>query len=136
MTAWTDASEAIKDLAFMALDHAVESLDDSGPMTPFAIMGNSDELRLHRFLAETLEEGLGRGRAWLAQLPQEVDRAALAYDGYITLDGERFDAIYVEVHERGAAASAVITQRYRPGAAPVETIGNPGVVADVAPLLD
>lgn len=135
MTAWTESSDAAQELAFTVLDRALESLDDSGPMTPFAVVGSAEELRLHRFVAETLEDGLDRGRVWLAQLPSEVDRAALAFDGYLTKDGERFDAIYVEVHERGAAKSGAIAQRYSPGPAPVQLIGNPADVGDRDPLL-
>ena len=135
MTAWTESSDAAREVAFLVLDRALDSLDDSGPMIPFAVVGSGEVLRLHRFVAETLEEGIDQGRAWLAQLPLEVDRAALAFDGYLTKDGDRFDAIYVEVHERGAVASVAIAQCYVPGPAPVEAIGNPAVVGDRAPLL-
>lgn len=75
MTAWTDLDGASQDLAWSVMDQAVESLADGEPLTPFAVVMVDTEKRLHRFVADTLEEGLAQGRAWLAQVP-EVEVAA------------------------------------------------------------
>ena len=134
MTAWELLDETTQDFGWSVLDEAVVSLDGRQPFTPYAIVGTLNEKRVHRFAAETLEEGLASGRAWLAQLPAEVEIAALLYDGYLTLSGERTDAVYLEVHQRGRAASGCLAQRYRPGSPP-DIIGNPGDCGDRPPLL-
>lgn len=133
MTAWTDLDSESQDLSWSVLDHAVESLADGEPLIPFAVVLQGPEQRLHRFVADTLEEGIAHGRAFLAQLP-EGEVAAFAFDGYLTRDGERTDAVYVEVHRRGQPSSGCLAQRYIPGAPP-EMLGNASDCGDFAPLL-
>ncbi|MCU1432120.1 MAG: hypothetical protein JWP95_1225, partial [Actinotalea sp.] len=61
-------------------------------------------------------------------------RAAVAWDGYLTFEGVRSDALFVEASERGSA-SIVIAHRYRDaGAGPAEPVGVPMLVDRGAPL--
>jgi hypothetical protein len=39
---------------------------------------------------------------------------AVAFDGFLTWEGERTDAIYVEAIDEPAAAHVVVAQRYKP----------------------
>lgn len=136
MTAWTDSSEQLQDLAWQALDHAVNSLDGGGPLIPFALVASDKGVHLARFAAESLEEGLQGGRGLLASLsPEEGHMVALAYDGYLTREGVRSDAVFVEAQQRGMTASASIAQRYVPSDDAPELLGNPADAGDVAPLL-
>ena len=50
----------------------------------------------------------------------------VAFDGYLTVEGERSDAILVEGQERGQDESVGFAQRYRPGGRfkKFATIGN------------
>ena len=135
MTAWTDSSEQLQDLALQALDHALGSLEGGEPLIAFALVANDNGIRLTRFIAESLEEGVEQGRTRLAGMsPAEAQIAAFAYDGYLRLDGVRSDAIFVEAQARGMTVSASIAQRYKPSEGPPDLIGDPADAGDVAPL--
>jgi hypothetical protein len=56
----------------------------------------------------------------------------VVYDGYLTVAGERSDAIFVEAQERGSTASVIFAQRYRPGGRfkKFNTIGNAAFVSE------
>jgi hypothetical protein len=123
------------DLAFMALDHGVGSVAQAGQLTPFVVTEVAGERRLSRFAAERLEEGLAYARAF-AREADDAQRVAVVYDGYLTLAGERSDAVYVEAQERGAETAVVLAQRYRPAGRfkKFATIGNPGLLGPGDPL--
>jgi hypothetical protein len=123
--------DALADLAFMALDHGLESVRASGgPLIPFVITESQGAGReLTRFAGSTLEEGQAEARRHLQTL--KPDRAVLAWDGYITLQGPRTDAIYVSAYSAGADKALILVQRYSPAA---EAVGNPAMVGDEGPL--
>jgi len=60
-------------------------------------------------------------------LPAQTDLYAIAYDGFVTIDGKRYDAVIVEATERNLGKAYVMAQRYKPSAKnqPLQTIGNP-----------
>jgi hypothetical protein len=107
------ASEELIDLVFAALDHGVESVKDGGPLIPFVVTDSAEGRDLTRFAAETLEEGQEQARRHASS--SGADRVAVAYDGYLTVEGARSDAVFVEAQERGTASSVLFAQRYRPG---------------------
>jgi hypothetical protein len=119
------ASEELIELIFAALDHGIESVRDGGPLIPFLITESEDGRELMRFAAETLEEGQAQARRHAKS--SGAERVALAFDGYLTVDDERSDAVFVEAHEQGAASSVVFAQRYRPASRlrKFSTVGNP-----------
>lgn len=121
-------------LAELALGHAVTSVvPEGGPLIPFAIVENAEGHRaLNRFMDE-LTAAQQHARDEVRSAPTAV-RAAIAWDGYLTLDGQRQDAVFVEASDRGRA-SIVVAHRYRdvPGAA--EPIGGPVMVERGGPLL-
>ena len=108
-----EASDELMEVVFAALDHGVDSVRDGGPLIPFVLEENADGRDLSRFAAELLEEGVAQARAHAGA--SGADRVAVAWDGYLTLEGERSDAVFVEAQERGTPASLVFAQRYRPG---------------------
>jgi hypothetical protein len=127
--AGTEMGEALATLAFMAPDHGIDSIREGGPLTPFVMHEDRDGQRhLNRFVAETLEEGVGRAREF-ARDDVPAERIAVAWDGYLTVDGVRSDAIFVEAQETGETSSVILAQRYRPKARlrKFETIGNPAL---------
>jgi hypothetical protein len=131
-----DASEELIELALMAIDHGVESVKDGGgPLVPFAITETPAGRELARFAAETLEEGQEQARRHVREAADAV-RAAIAYDGFVTLEEERSDAILVEAQERGQPACVILAQRYRPAGRlrKFATLGNPAVLGDAEPL--
>jgi hypothetical protein len=65
-------------------------------------------------------------------------RYAVAFDGYLTVDGERSDAAFVEAGERGQAEAVVFAQRYRvkKRSRKVERVGRPTLVQQARQLLN
>ena len=121
-------SDALMELVFVALDHGIDSVTEGGPLIPFALTETSDGRDLTRFAPGTLEEGQALARDHVRAAGAE--RAAIAYDGYLTVEGDRNDAIFVEAQERGQSDSVMFAQRYRPGGRfkKFATIGNAAFV--------
>jgi hypothetical protein len=67
-----------------------------------------------RLMAERIEEGAARGREMLDTNPNGARRAVLIFDGFVTLDAGRSDALIVEVrdYEQGTQGRCLIP--YRP----------------------
>ena len=66
-----------------------------------------------------------------------VDRAAVAWDGYLTADGQRSDAVFVEASEVGDPESLLLAQRYAVSGRlkkRVERVGNAAIAGRAAPL--
>lgn len=108
-----DASDALMEVVFAALDHGIDSVRKGGPLIPFVLEQGEEGRSLSRFAAERLEEGVEQARTHASA--SGGDLVAVAWDGYLTVDGERSDAVFVEAQERGAPTSLVFAQRYRPG---------------------
>ena len=131
-----EMSEKFADLVFMALDHGVDSVRAGGPLIPFLVTERGSERTLQRFVAERLEQGEAQGRQILASLPAEVTAYAFAYDGFLTIEGTKVDAILVEASERGRRAGVRMAQRYTPKKflRSFQTIGNPAFVGECESL--
>ena len=130
------ASDSLLDLAFVALDHAVDAVRHGAQLAPFALVEADGGRHLARFVTGTLERSIEEAREYLRGRTDAL-QAALAYDGFFTLDGTRYDAVFVEAQEAGQASAIVLCQRYRPKKRrrAFQTIGNPGDAGDAAPLL-
>ena len=102
------------ELVFVALDHGIDSVTEGGPLIPFALTETSDGRDLTRFATETLEEGQALARDHVRAAG--ADRAAIAYDGYLTVEGDRNDAIFVEAQERGKATRSCLRSATAPAA--------------------
>lgn len=123
----------LMDVIFLALDHGVDSVRASdGPLTPFAVTEGSKR-ELTRFAAEQLEEAVARARAFVAQASLETSFYAIAHDGYITVEGQKFDAILVEGGERGTPKALLFAQRYAPKKGffgKFKTLGNAAFIGE------
>ena len=131
-------SEKFATLVFLALDHGVDSVRASGgPLIPFIVVEQDGKRELRRFVAERLEEGQQRAREAVAALPPSATAYALAYDGYITVQGTKFDAILVEASERSRPAGVRMAQRYTPKRflRSFQTVGNPALLGKCETLL-
>jgi hypothetical protein len=134
---WVDESDPVNALLYFTLDHGVDSVKAGGPLVPFAITEKDSKRAIQRFVAERLEESVALMAQWTADELGRVDRAAIAYDGFITLEGKRTDAIYAEALDHSLPESRIVAQRYRPrhGLRGFRTIGNPATLGDWAPRL-
>ncbi len=131
-----EMSETFADLVFLALDHSVDSLRaNGGPLIPFVIVVQDGEALMQRFVTERLEDGPEQAREAIAASPANVTAYALAYDGYITVEGTKFDAILVEASERDRPAGVRMAQRYTMEKRIFQTVGNPALLGECETLL-
>ena len=85
-------------LAGFTLAHGAGSVETGETLCTLAFVQTSEGRKLFRFEAATIPESIEQGRQFLPHQMQEGDLAALAFDGYATLDdGSRTDALCVEV---------------------------------------
>jgi hypothetical protein len=69
----------------------------------------------------------------IASLPSEVQAYTIAYDTFIHVQNQKFDAIVVEVGERGQEQAYQFAQRYKPKAflSAFSIIGNPMFLGNI-----
>ena len=128
-------SPEFADLFFLAVDHGFNSIQEGGgPLTPFTmVVRKSGERLLVRFAADSLEEGVEQAKASIRP-SEEIAMYAIALDGFITLEGRKWDAILVEAGESNSKSGVMFCQRYLPAKkglfrnAPCERVGNPALV--------
>lgn len=110
-----EASEALLELTFRALDHGFESIQSAkGPLIPFVMANtNEGEQRLERFVAQRIEEGLIHAMAYVTKHASGLEMYAIAWDGHLTLDDNKWDAVYVEVGGASEPEGTIVCQRYK-----------------------
>jgi hypothetical protein len=86
-------------------------------------------------LEETLEESQEHARAHARAADPATTLIALAYDGYLTLDDTRRDAIFVQVQSAGTATSELYAQQYEIVRGQITEVGNVKHVASQEPPL-
>lgn len=124
-------SDAVQRLARFALDHALRSVvPEGGPLVPFALL-EGEGRALHRFVGDLVE---GQQQARDDVRTSAGARGAVAWDGYLTVEGQRQDAVFVEASDRGCA-SILLAQRYHDAPGRSHGIGEPVAVGRGAPLL-
>ena len=131
----SDESEIkLNDLMFMALDHGFDSIaDGSGPLIPFAVLEDASGLRqLRRFVTDRLEDGVEAAKMAVDAATADVLRYAIAWDGYITMQDRKWDAIFVEAGDRVQSEALLLCQRYQAveGSPSNQTFGNPALVSN------
>lgn len=108
----------LNDLVKRAAEHAVRSIEDaSSPLVPFTMQLHPDadprnsQLLLARHAAETLEESLQNAQDSVTPNPV-ASMYAIAWDGFITLEGRKWDAILIEAGESQLEDGAIFAQPY------------------------
>lgn len=115
MTDFNNAQDQLKDLMFTALDHGIDSVKDSGgSLISFLMTDTNGEKKLQRFVTERIEDGPPQARKYLSELDNEPEFAVIAFDGYVTMDKTRFDAVMVEGYGKNDNDTYVLAQRYKP----------------------
>ena len=124
----------LNDLMFKALDHAVFSIEDNAEtLIPFSLTEDASGQRtLTRYVADRIEVGVEEGKKKIEASKDQVVRYAFAYDGYLTLDGHRWEGLFVEAGDKVAATGVLLCQRYKRKKGwfkkGVEPFGNPVLV--------
>ncbi|TFC85941.1 hypothetical protein [Cryobacterium sp. TMT3-29-2] len=107
-----ETSDGLMNLALFAIDHATSSVvPRGGPLIPFAVIEKDGDRDLHRFEVGRLEAMVAAGRHFVRE-QNDLDRVAFAWDGYLSLDGERSDAVFVEASDAHAPSSVILAQCY------------------------
>ncbi|NLE72448.1 MAG: hypothetical protein GX609_10245 [Actinomycetales bacterium] len=127
-----DLSPEVRTLAEIALSHALEIVVASGsPMLPFTVLEDDGGRVLARFEGEPLaavERARAHARASAAR------RAAVAWDGWLTVGGVRQDAVVVHTSDRGRPG-VVVAHRYKETLEGTVAVGRPVLVGPGDPVL-
>lgn len=123
----------LAELAVFALNLAFRGIEDGESMlVPFVMTDTEGDGRtLHRFVADSMEQSRQRARDWVGEAGPSVFRYAFAWDGYVTLDDVKWDAVFVEAGDRLLPHGMLLCQRYRPengNGGPRQVVGEPMLV--------
>lgn len=102
-------SEAL-DLVATALGRALdEVVRTGGPLVPMAVRPSPDGIQLQRYDGDRLEAALASARDDLAGSAGDW---VLVWDGYLTIDDWRTDALYAHLELHGEPAAHLFAWRY------------------------
>lgn len=97
------------ELAGFFAAHSVWCVSDGETLVPlFGDEGVNGERGLTRLAAEYLREGVELGKSMLEQNKARALRAVLVFDGYLTLNRARLDALLVTFVDYTGAAKIVV----------------------------
>jgi hypothetical protein len=124
----TVPSVTAPELTEVALDRAIGLvLASRSGMAAFVITERDGHRELHEFTTERTGQSIGAARFFL-RASNGLDRAVIAWDGYVSSTGRRTDAVLAEFTERGAAESTILARRYRPASMLRKAVALPGTV--------
>lgn len=99
--------EKTAELTGLFAAQAILSVSQGEHLAPLLGVQRPDGSRMLRQLAVgKVEELIAVGQRWLSVNPESVAHGVLIYDGYITLEGEKTDAILLEAHTYGEKPSS------------------------------
>lgn len=112
--------EKTAELTGLFAAQAILSVSQGETLAPLLGVEKPDGVRMLRQLAVgKREELIAVGQRWLSTNPEDVAHGVLIYDGYITLEGERTDALILEAHTYGTQQSSFgMAIPYRPAGDP------------------
>jgi len=128
----------LNDLMFLALDHAVDSVRESSDLlTPFVMAEKDGDQRiLTRFMDERLERGVEQAKKFIEEKKDNFDRYAIAWDGFVTIEGIKWDAMLVEAGDKMSETGILLCQRYQKKKGlfknGIEPVGNAALVGKPA----
>jgi hypothetical protein len=89
--------EAVAEHAGFFAAHGIWCVSDGGPLIPMlAFERPGGKREMIRFVMDRLEAGVEQGRRWLADNPEGATHAVLVFDGFITLESGKTDALFIE----------------------------------------
>lgn len=103
------------DFMFNGLDHGIYSISDSGgPLIPFIMIQTGDTKEMKRFVTERYEEGVAAAEKALAEMQPKPDFGLIAFDGFITWEEKKYDAVIVRAFDKTQDEGFEFCQRYVP----------------------
>jgi len=136
MATFDDLDETSEALLFQARDYGLENAGIAADgFVPFAMVAHDDgQRKLLRFVADGHDEAVVQARNKLSTVDDDVHCVALTWDGYLTVEGKRSAAVFVEAFELGRPAGVLIAQRYKRKRKRIEQVGNAALCDHPAPL--
>jgi len=131
MSDLNDAHQDLVEFMFTALDHGVDSIKNSGgPLIPFILTSINGDKKLQRFVTKRIEEGQTLAKEYLLNMSPEPYFAVITYDGYVTIEGEKFDSVMIEGYDKNDDSVYLLAQRYKPKKLlkKFSLIGNPAFI--------
>ena len=118
-------SDLVLKVAKESIDLAIKFVATGETLLAF-ILTEGESGAIHSLAGESFAKVLTMAQDVVDGLGPETTAFAFAYDGFITLQGERSDCIYLESSEVGEERIFVFAQRYRPKKflRPAKRIGN------------
>lgn len=137
LTEFPNLSPESGDYVFDTIDIGMEhaAVGDGG-FTPFVTLMAPDKgiVVCRMDVAEgdyTGEEGVDLCRDHLRSVdPDSVRSVAILWDGYLTLEDTRTEAVFVEAYELGRPSGVLMAQRYERGHDELTRMGNPVLLSD------
>lgn len=101
--------EELAKLAGFFAAHGVYCISEGETLVPIVGYELTDGSRgLVRFAAELLGQGVAEAKDWIETNPENAARAALVYDGYITIQARKVDALMVDARIFGEGAMSLL----------------------------
>lgn len=104
------------ELAGFIVAHSVWCVSEGETLVPLIAYDTSDGKRhMLRLASDRMEDGAASGNEWLATNPDHASRAVLVYDGFITIQNKKTDALIVIVRDYSQGeAELTMALPYRP----------------------
>lgn len=105
-----EVSEAMWERIQMGLELGFAAVGDADAFAPYAVFRLEDEIVSLVYAADGIDEALTLARSDIRK--RGALDYALGYDGRITFEGEKYDAIVIEAAERGMRFARQFAHRY------------------------
>lgn len=96
-----------------AFDYALRALASAEPLVPFAMTWQKDETTIERFMYAAYDDSIELALQAVNQSDQNITAYAVVWSGYVEVDGQKHDAVVMEIGDRKDAQSAELAQPYR-----------------------
>lgn len=106
------SSEILIKLAKKSIDLALDCVSTGKTLVPF-IMTEGTKGAIITIVGESIEKSILIAQKKILEFDNGTDAFAFAYDGFLTLQGEKFDAIFVEAGKESDDNIFVFAQRYK-----------------------
>jgi len=112
--------DAAAKLAGFFAAHGIWCVSDGEVLIPLLGIESGDGTRkMLRLASDQAEQGVAEGKEKLSQNPDGAARAVLVYDGFVTFEGGKLDALLVDFHLYGELPRSVLMAvPYRPSGDP------------------
>jgi len=119
-------SEELLALVMAAVDHAIPTVREAGSFHPFLMANGGRSPLLRRFITEDLPAAVEAARKSVLSLAEDQKRYAIAFDGRLTQENRKYDAVIIEAGERTTDYGVTFGQMYSPAskARAFELVGN------------